>query len=57
MGSDLLQISSSDEVNYVINVLKSRPAFSLPAMPGYYHTGLHQRQSGKQFYQRNGVRV
>jgi len=56
-GSDLLQVYSSTEESLVLGVLAGRTLFAQPVMPGYYHLGLHQRQSGRQFYHRNGVRV
>ena len=56
-GSDLLQVYNSVEETLILSVLSSRKNFSLPVMPGYFHLGLHQRQSGNQLYYRNGVRV
>jgi hypothetical protein len=56
-GSDLLQVSSSTDEDLVLGVLGSRQDFAQPVMPGYYHTGLYQRQSGKLYYHRNGVKV
>ena len=56
-GSDLLQISVDKDEKVVLSVLRSKPIYSQPVMPGFYHMGLYQRQSGRMYYHRNGVRV
>jgi len=56
-GSDLFQVMNQDEEDFVLTILASRKDYAQPVMPGIYHLGLHQRQSGGQYYHRNGVRV
>jgi hypothetical protein len=56
-GSDLLQVSSLADEELVLATLASKPVYAQPVMPGYYHTGLYQRQSGHTYYHRNGARV
>ena len=56
-ASDLLQVHSSDEDEYVVNLLASDQRYALPIHPGFYHTALYQRQAGRQYYHRNGARV
>lgn len=57
MGSDLLTVVNSDEEGLVLRTIASIPMFGQPIIPGYYHLGLYQRQSARQVYQRNGLRV
>jgi hypothetical protein len=56
-GSDLLQVYNSGMEGLVLNVLGSKTTYSQPIMPGIYHLGLYQRQSGNKFYHANGERV
>ena len=56
-ASDLLQVDSSDEDDYVMKVLQSLEKYTQPVNPGFYHTALYQRQEGRQYYLRNGARV
>ena len=56
-GSDLLQVESQTQDDYIIAILASRAEYSRPLHPGFYHMGLHQRRSGSQYYYRNGARV
>ena len=57
MGSEIYQPSSDAEEQMVLNVLRTRPRYSQPVMPGYYHIGLYQKQSAKLYYLRNGIKV
>ena len=57
MSADLVQPATAEEEGFLLDVISSKQRYSRPVMPGYFHTGLHQRQSGNQFYHRNGVRV
>ncbi len=57
MGSEIYQPSSEAEEQIILNVLRSQPRYAQPVMPGYYHIGLHQQQSAKIYYLRNGIKL
>ena len=56
-GSDLMQVASAAEETLILSTLGSKIAYAQPIMPGIYHLGLYQRQSGRKFYHGNGVSV
>ena len=51
------KVATSAEEDQILSVLTGSQDFAQPVMPGYFHTGLYQRQSGRLYYHRNGVRV
>ena len=56
-GADLLQVETITEDNFIIDILQGSLEYSIPFHPGFYHLGMYQRQSGNQYYHRNGARV
>lgn len=57
LGADLLQVDDENEDNLITLLLDGIVDYSTPLFPGLYHIGTYQRQSGGQYYHRNGARV
>ncbi len=57
MGSEIYHPSSAEEEQIVLNVLRSQPRYAQPVMPGYYHTGLYQKQNSRIYYLGNGLKL
>ena len=55
-GSELLQVESTEEDDFITDILDANE-YANPTHPGMYHIGTYQQQSAGQYYHRNGARV
>ena len=57
-GSELMHLDSVEMDNFTTSILDGLDSgIGNPALPGYYHLGIYQKQESKKYYLKSGQNV